>query len=99
MAPQRQGGAHDLRARRQSPGGPVRPGAPCGTGAERYCHASLFMTLRVLDPGLMTLLVDWGRPRTRSLGVAVGGAAAPWAPPTPTAPVGNPPPTPHLENH
>jgi antagonist of KipI len=33
------------------------------------------MTLRVLDPGLYTLVVDFGRPTARSLGVPVGGAA------------------------
>jgi 5-oxoprolinase (ATP-hydrolysing) subunit C len=33
------------------------------------------MTLRVLDPGLHSLVVDFGRPGYRSLGVAVGGAA------------------------
>jgi antagonist of KipI len=33
------------------------------------------MSLRVLSPGLQTLLVDRGRPGTRSLGVPVGGAA------------------------
>lgn len=33
------------------------------------------MALRVLEPGLYTLLVDAGRPGSRSLGVPVGGAA------------------------
>jgi antagonist of KipI len=33
------------------------------------------MSLRVIDPGLFTLVVDQGRPATRSLGVPVGGAA------------------------
>src|SRR4029077_14186430 len=32
-------------------------------------------TLRLLSAGLCTLVVDAGRPRTRSLGVPVGGAA------------------------
>src|SRR3954447_951919 len=32
-------------------------------------------TLTVLAPGLHTLVVDAGRPRSRSLGVPVGGAA------------------------
>src|SRR5579859_5630531 len=32
-------------------------------------------TLTVVTPGLHTLVVDRGRPRTRSLGVPVGGAA------------------------
>jgi antagonist of KipI len=33
------------------------------------------MTLRVLEPGLCTLVVDLGRPSQRSLGVPLGGAA------------------------
>jgi biotin-dependent carboxylase-like uncharacterized protein len=33
------------------------------------------MTLRVLEPGLHSLIVDFGRPGYRSLGVAIGGAA------------------------
>ncbi len=36
-------------------------------------------TLTVLSPGLSTLVVDGGRPRTRGLGVPVGGAADPFA--------------------
>src|SRR4051794_35119526 len=31
--------------------------------------------LKILSPGLATLVVDFGRPHSRSLGVAVGGAA------------------------
>jgi biotin-dependent carboxylase-like uncharacterized protein len=47
--------------------------------------------LTVLRPGACTLVVDGGRPRTRSLGVPVGGAAdrAAWA--VGNALVGNPP--------
>jgi biotin-dependent carboxylase-like uncharacterized protein len=37
------------------------------------------MTLRVLEPGLHTLVVDFGRPASRSLGVPLGGAADPMA--------------------
>jgi len=33
------------------------------------------MSLRILEPGPYTLIVDFGRPRSRSLGVPVGGAA------------------------
>ncbi|HYH67323.1 MAG TPA: biotin-dependent carboxyltransferase family protein [Urbifossiella sp.] len=33
------------------------------------------MSLRVVRPGLLSLLVDAGRPRSRALGVPVGGAA------------------------
>lgn len=37
------------------------------------------MSLRVLDAGLYSLLVDFGRPSTRSLGMPVGGAADRWS--------------------
>jgi 5-oxoprolinase (ATP-hydrolysing) subunit C len=33
------------------------------------------MSLRIIQPGLYTLVVDFGRPASRSLGVPVGGAA------------------------
>src|SRR5438046_10476850 len=49
------------------------------------------MTLRVVDPGLYTLVVDYGRPRSRSLGVPVGGAADRCALALGNALVGNPP--------
>lgn len=49
------------------------------------------MSLRVLDPGLFTLPVDFGRPRSRSLGVPVGGAADRTALAVGNALVGNPP--------
>jgi antagonist of KipI len=49
------------------------------------------MSLRVLDPGLYTLVVDFGRPRARSLGVPVGGAADRTALALGNALVGNPP--------
>jgi antagonist of KipI len=49
------------------------------------------MTLRVLDPGLWTLLVDFGRPGYRSLGVPVGGAADRWSLALGNGLVGNPP--------
>jgi biotin-dependent carboxylase-like uncharacterized protein len=55
------------------------------------------MTLRVLDPGLHTLIVDYGRPGSRSLGVAVGGAADRFALSIGNALVGNRPNTPALE--
>src|SRR5437588_406853 len=55
------------------------------------------MKLRILDPGLYTLLVDSGRPRTRSLGVPVGGAADRWSLAIGNALVGNPPDAPALE--
>lgn len=55
------------------------------------------MPLRVLEPGLYTLLVDEGRPASRSLGVPVGGAADRFSLAIGNALVGNPPPAPALE--
>lgn len=49
------------------------------------------MSLRVLEPGLYSLLVDFGRPRTRSLGVPLGGAADRTALALGNGLVGNPP--------
>ncbi len=49
------------------------------------------MSLRVLEPGLQTLVVDFGRPSSRSLGVPVGGAADRWSLALGNALVGNPP--------
>jgi antagonist of KipI len=49
------------------------------------------MTLRVLEPGLYTLIVDFGRPHHRSLGVPVGGAADRTSLALGNALVGNPP--------
>jgi biotin-dependent carboxylase-like uncharacterized protein len=48
------------------------------------------MSLRVLEPGLFTLVVDEGRPGWRSLGVPVGGAADREAVALGNALVGNP---------
>jgi 5-oxoprolinase (ATP-hydrolysing) subunit C len=48
-------------------------------------------SLKVLAPGLHTLVVDHGRPRSRSLGVPVGGAADRWSLAIGNALVGNPP--------
>jgi antagonist of KipI len=47
--------------------------------------------LRVLDPGLFSLVVDGGRPSHRSLGVPLGGAADRFALALGNALVGNPP--------
>lgn len=55
------------------------------------------MSLRVVEPGLCTLVVDGGRPRSRSLGVPVGGAADRFALALGNALVGNPPHTAALE--
>jgi biotin-dependent carboxylase-like uncharacterized protein len=49
------------------------------------------MTLRILAPGLHSLVVDFGRPNYRSMGVAVGGAADRAALAIGNALVGNPP--------
>lgn len=49
------------------------------------------MTLRVMQPGLYTLVVDFGRPRTRSLGLPLGGAADRASLALGNALVGNPP--------
>jgi antagonist of KipI len=48
-------------------------------------------TLTVVRPGLRTLVVDYGRPRSRSLGVPVGGAADRTSLALGNALVGNPP--------
>src|SRR5205823_4112523 len=52
-----------------------------GADAAGICHPVVRMSLRVLEPGLQSLVVDAGRPRSRSLGVPLGGAAdrAAWA--------------------
>src|SRR5262249_3222931 len=55
------------------------------------------MSLLVLDPGLHTLIVDFGRPRWRSFGVPVGGAADRFSLALANALVGNPPNTAALE--
>lgn len=55
------------------------------------------MSLRVVDPGLYSLIVDTGRPRYRSLGVPVGGAADGVSLALGNALVGNAPDSPALE--
>lgn len=55
------------------------------------------MSLRVLEPGLCSLLVDQGRPGHRNLGVPLGGAADRWSLTLGNALVGNPPAAPALE--
>jgi antagonist of KipI len=55
------------------------------------------MTIHVLEPGLCTLLVDYGRPSSRSLGVPVGGAADRFSLAIANALVGNPLDAPALE--
>ncbi len=55
------------------------------------------MSLRILNPGLHTLLVDYGRPGSRSLGVPVGGAADRFSLAIANGLVGNSPDTPGIE--
>src|SRR5438105_15460329 len=55
------------------------------------------MSLEVLAPGQQSLIVDRGRPRTRSLGMPVGGAADLFSYTLGNALVGNPPDAPALE--
>ncbi|MBX9624300.1 MAG: biotin-dependent carboxyltransferase family protein [Gemmataceae bacterium] len=55
------------------------------------------MSLRVVHPGLFSLLVDAGRPGWRALGVPVGGAADRAALAVGNALVGNPPDAPAVE--
>src|SRR6266850_2467074 len=49
------------------------------------------MPLHIVEPGLLTLVVDFGRPRSRSLGVPLGGAADRASLSLANALVGNPP--------
>lgn len=49
------------------------------------------MSLQVIEPGLHTLIVDFGRPHSRGLGLPVGGAADRTALALGNALVGNPP--------
>jgi len=55
------------------------------------------MSLHVLEPGLFSLIVDFGRPASRSLGVPVGGAADRTSLALGNALLGIPPDTPALE--
>lgn len=55
------------------------------------------MSLTVLEPGLQSRIVDFGRPTSRSLGVPIGGAADHWSLSLGNALVGNPPERPALE--
>jgi antagonist of KipI len=55
------------------------------------------MSLRLIESGLLSLLVDFGRVRSRALGVPVGGAADRAALAIGNALVGNPPDAPAIE--
>ena len=58
---------------------------------------TIHMILYVLNPGLQSRVVDFGRPTSRSLGVPIGGAADRSALALGNALVGNPPDAPALE--
>src|SRR5579883_290211 len=80
------------------------PGSAFGFRASGFFRHSCFgiraylpMVLRLLTPGLCTMLVDFGRPASRSLGVPVGGAADRWSLALGNGLVGNPPDTAALE--
>src|SRR5260221_3873729 len=75
MADSRSRRDDDLRPRRQSRSRGLRSGTSCRAAPARIRNSGLRMSLLVLDPGLHSLIVDNGRPATRSLGVPVGGAA------------------------
>src|SRR5262249_34008014 len=91
MADRGEGRSHDLRPRRQPASGRVHEGRPRGAARPRVHAEALRMSLALLDTGLLSLLVDHGRPRWRSLGVPVGGAADRTALALGNALVGNPP--------
>src|SRR5688572_27736122 len=75
MARAREGCPHDLRSRGQPGGGRVHEGRSRFTSRARRHAQVVRMSLVVRESGLQSLLVDFGRERSRSLGVPVGGAA------------------------
>src|SRR5262249_3472011 len=88
---------HPVRPRRQPPGAGVRarpargaPGPGVRAGGVRP-FMSVSASLKVLSPGLHSLVVDRGRPGCRSLGVPVGGAADAFSLAVGNALVGNDP--------
>src|SRR5262249_24075093 len=98
--------ADAVRPRRQPPGAGFRAAIACRVDAARLhppgVRGGMSATpapgrLKVLAPGLHTLLVDAGRPRARRPGVPVGGAADRFAHAVGNALVGNPPDTVALE--
>src|SRR3954469_25778145 len=97
MAHSRPRGADDLRSRRQPAGGRVHEGRSRSTSGPRFHAQGVCMSLRVREAGLQSLVVDFGRERSRALGVPVGGAADRAALTLGNALVGNEPPTPALE--
>src|SRR5207302_2449282 len=97
VAAARQARSDLVRAWRQSKGRGVRARAARGFDAPGLRHQAVCMSLRVLHPGLHTLVVDFGRPGSRSLGVPLGGAADRASLILGNALVGNEPNTPALE--
>src|SRR5207302_5188049 len=105
MAAAREGDPNPLRPRRQPGGAGLRPRAARRPDADGLRHPALPAaramsspaTLKILHPSLCTLVVDEGRPRSRSLGVPVGGAADRAALAVGNALVGNPPDAPAVE--
>src|SRR4051812_10233806 len=91
MARAHSGRAYDLRSRRQPGRGRVHEGrSRIASGSRRHTQV-VRMSLVVRETGLQSLLVDFGRERSRSLGVPVGGAADRAALALGNALVGNPP--------
>src|SRR5205814_282943 len=86
-----EGRSHHLRPRRQPRGGGVRRNGAGRAPRPRVYPEAVRMSLTVLDPGLHSLVVDHGRPRSRHLGVPLGGAADRAALALGNALVGNPP--------
>ncbi len=73
--------------------GPAKRSASCRpkSPSEKAIRRDTIAALVVSSPGLCTLIVDPGRPRWRSLGVPVGGAADRFALAIGNALAGNPP--------
>src|SRR5262245_51982757 len=97
MADPRPRRADRLRPWRQPQGRRLRSGTAGSTGAAGRRRAGVRMSLHVVEPGLQSLIVDGGRPASRSLGVPVGGAADRLSLAMGNALVGNPPDSPALE--
>ena len=89
--------ADDLRTRRQPAGGRFVRAVRDELLACRGRAPAVRMSLRVLAAGTHSLIVDAGRPRSRGLGIPVGGPADRTSLALGNALVGNPPFTPALE--